>query len=185
MSLSVEDQKFLNVISTNTLINEAGHLEMPLPFKSAFSFPCNKDQVFRRQQGTLLSLKRDKHKLSESLAFMQRLMDAGHVEKIPAVELNRSDERVWCLPIFPVVHPKKGKVQLVFDGAASYFGENLNSNLLTGPDQNNLLLGVLLRFREKEVAFMADIECMYHFFNVPKEHRDAVRFFWFENNDGS
>ena len=185
MSLSVEDEKFLNLISTNTLINEAGHLEMPLPFKNVFSFPCNKDQVCRRQQGTLLRLKRDKHKFSESLAFMQKLMDAGHVERIPTVELNRSDGRVWYLPIFPVVHPKKGKVRLVFDSAASYFGESLNSNLLTGPDQNNLLLGLLLRFREKEVAFMADIESMYHCFHVPKEHRDAMRFFWFENNDGS
>ena len=70
MSLSVEDEKFHNLISTNTLINEAGHLEMPLPFKNVFSFPCNKEQVCRKQQGTLLRLKRVKHKFSESLAFM-------------------------------------------------------------------------------------------------------------------
>ena len=61
---------------------------------------------------------------------------------------------------------------------ASYNGISFNDNVLRGPDVNNLLLGVLLRFRLFRVAFSGDVQCMYHCFYVAPEHRDLLRFFW-------
>ena len=49
--------------------------------------------------------------------------------------------------IIGVVNPKKPeKLRVVFDCAAKYKGRSLNEELLQGPDLNNTLVGVLLRF---------------------------------------
>ena len=42
------------------------------------------------------------------------------------------DGKAWWLPIYPVHHPKKGKIHLVFDSSAQYMGISLNSVLLQG-----------------------------------------------------
>ena len=81
-------------------------------------------------------------------------------------------------------HPQKpGKIRVVFDSAAETEKVSLNKLLLSGPDLNNGLLGVLIRFRQDPVAFMADIEQMFHSFLVQEKHRDLLRFFWFKDND--
>ncbi|KAK7889533.1 hypothetical protein WMY93_025093 [Mugilogobius chulae] len=52
-----------------------------------------------------------------------------------------------------------------------------------GPDLNNSLLGVLMRFRKEAVAFTADIEQMFYCFNVREQDRNYLRFLWFRDND--
>ncbi|XP_014829410.1 PREDICTED: uncharacterized protein LOC106907997 [Poecilia mexicana] len=52
-----------------------------------------------------------------------------------------------------------------------------------GPDLNNLLLGVLMRFRKEAIAITADIKQMFHSFLVREEDRNFLRFFWFRDND--
>ena len=49
-------------------------------------------------------------------------------------------------------------IRLVFDCSSKYNDQSLNSELMSGPDLTNLLLGVLIRFRQYKVAFMGDIE---------------------------
>ena len=56
---------------------------------------------------------------------------------------------------------------------------------MQGPDLNNSLIDVLLRFRLEEVAVNADIEKMFHSFYVDPNQVDLLRFFWFKNNDAS
>ena len=79
--------------------------------------------------------------------------------------------------------PQKGKVRLVFDSAAKFYGRNLNDSFLHGPDRNNALRAVLTRFRRGLVGFSADIEMMFHQFFVPKSECTYLRFFWFQDND--
>lgn len=55
--------------------------------------------------------------------------------------------------------------------------------LLTGPDLNNSLLGVLLRFRKERVAILADIQQMSHCFQVHESRRNFLRFLWHQDND--
>ncbi|KAL0172932.1 hypothetical protein M9458_033243, partial [Cirrhinus mrigala] len=86
--------------------------------------------------------------------------------------------------LFGVYHPKKPEqIQVVFDTSCQYNGVSLNDVLLKGPDLNNGLLGVLLRFRKEAVAFTTDIQQMFHCFLVKPEDRNFLRFFWYEEND--
>lgn len=86
--------------------------------------------------------------------------------------------------LFGVYHSKKpDRIRVVFDSSASYEELLLHHILLTGPDLNNSLLGVLMRFRKEQVAITADIEHMFHCFLVKEDHRDFLRFLWFRNND--
>ena len=69
----------------------------------------------------------------------------------------------WYIPPHGVSHSNKpDKIRVVYDCSAQYLGRNLNKELLSGPDLTNQIVGVLCRFRENEVAFMADIEQMFY-----------------------
>lgn len=81
-------------------------------------------------------------------------------------------------------HPQKpGQLRVVFDSSAQEDGISLNSVLLSGPDLNNSLLGVLLRFRKEAIALTADIQQMFYGFMVREDHRDNLRFLWHRDND--
>jgi hypothetical protein len=69
----------------------------------------------------------------------------------------------FYLPHFLVQKSHKpGKYRLVFDAAAKAHGVSLNDKLLTGPDLLNPLPSVLMRFRQRPIAFSADIRDMFH-----------------------
>jgi len=184
---SVEDRRFLDFVETNMNVNDSGCITVGLPFKSEDTvLPNNKLSVYHRTKNTLRKLKSDEGKLQHCVKIMSKNLAAGHIEKVPENEqVPLNPGKAWWLPVFPVTHPKKGKHRLVFDGSALYGGTSLNKVLLQGPDQNNRLRGVLMRFRMGEVAFGADIESMFYNFYLPVEDRDYLRMFWFNNNDPS
>ena len=73
-----------------------------------------------------------------------------------------SPQSIWYLAHHPVSNPnKQEKVRRVANAASKFRGESLNSNLLTGPDLLNNLVGVQLRFREHPVAVVSDIDGMF------------------------
>lgn len=57
-------------------------------------------------------------------------------------------------------------------------GHILNEYWAKGPDLLNNLLGVLVRFRENEVAFMGDIKKMYHTVKTTVLDQHTHRFLW-------
>ena len=90
---------------------------------------------------------------------------------------------IWYLPHHPVTNPNKpGKVRRVANAASKFRGESLNSNLLTGPDLLNNLVGVLSRFREHPIAVLSDIEGMFMQIAVRQEDQSALRFLWMIDN---
>ena len=78
---------------------------------------------------------------------------------------------------------KPDSIRVVFDFSACYQGKSLNGHLLQGPDLTSKPTGVLTRFREEKVAFMADIEKMFCQVKVPKEDQNFLRFLWWPNED--
>lgn len=77
-----------------------------------------------------------------------------------------------------VYHPRKGKLPVVFDCGADYKGVLLNTLLLQGPNLTSALLGVLMRFRQEEVAIMGDVKAMFHQVKVSEENKVYLRFLW-------
>eukprot|EP00064_Thunnus_orientalis_P014777 superscaffoldBa00002622_g14824 len=94
------------------------------------------------------------------------------------------DKECWYLPTSGVYHPQKpDQIRVVFDFSAQEGGVSLNNVLLTGPNLNNSLLGVLIHFQKEQVAIMADIQKMFHCFLVREDHHNFLRFLWFRDND--
>ena len=115
------------------------------------------------------------------LEFVEKMLTNKHAEIAPPLQ---EGQECWYLPSFEVYHLKKpGQICVVFDSSAPYKGVSLNNVFFTGPDLNNTLLGVLMRFRKEPVAITADIQHMFHCFIVLEDHRDFLRFLWFHNND--
>ena len=57
----------------------------------------------------------------------------------------------------------------------------MNDCLLSGPDLLNLLVGILMRFRQDLIAVSADIEAMFSQVVVPEEDQPVLRFLWRNN----
>jgi hypothetical protein len=182
--LSVEDKTFLKTMKEGIHVNKSGHLELPLPFKQGKDpiLPNNEFPVKRRMKTTLGNLKKDSGKLEQSIKIMKKYIDNKHVEQIQEKDLKTKEGKVWYIPVFGVSHPRKN-LRIVFDSAATYQGQSLNSNLLQGPDMLNNLRGIIMRFRENPIGIMADIEGFFHQLHVDEDHRDYMRFFWFKDND--
>ena len=180
--LSRDDQRFIDLIHSETKVNEKGNIEMPLPLRNDLVLPNNRIAVLQRTKNTLERVKRDTVKLKQCTDIMDKYLKAGHVEQVPPNEVDECKLTNY-IPIFPVQNPKKDKIRLVFDSSASYAGISLNDNLIQGPDENNRLVGVLTRFRHGSVGFSADVECMFHSFYVAPVHRNLLRYFWWKEND--
>ena len=92
-------------------------------------------------------------------------------------------DRIWYLPHHPIENINKpGKFRRVKNAARKFRCQSLYSNLLTGPDLLNNLLGVLMRFREHPVAFLADIEGMFMQIALHQIDQSALRFLWLADN---
>jgi hypothetical protein len=184
LGLSVADRQFLEIVQQGLIVNRVGNIQMPLPFKPNMSpLPNNRTAIFKRTSRTLARVRQESGTLNECVRFMAKSIQAGHVEEVPPEERNVPDGQAWWIPVFPVRHPKKRKLRLVFDSSASFLGVSLNDRLLQGPDQGNRVFGVLVRFREGEIGFVADVESMFHAFHLDPAHRNFLRFFWWAKND--
>ena len=179
---SQEDLKFTKLMEEEIVVNEQGNLQLPLPLRDV-KLPDNRVTVYHRTKNTLDRLRRAPEKLKSSLEVFDSYLTAGHVE--PITSSSNVSSAINYIPIFPVYNEQKNKTRLVFDSSASFNGASLNNALMQGPDLNNSLVGVLLRFRLEEVAINADIEKMFHSFYVDPNQVDLLRFFWFKDNDAS
>ena len=86
------------------------------------------------------------------------------------------DGKLWYLPHHGVYHPAKpNKICFRFDCSAEYAGRSIKKELLIGPDLTNQIVGILIRFKQGKVAFVADIKKMFFQVLVSKEHKSLAR----------
>ena len=142
--------------------------------------PDNRRQAVLSMNYNRRRMCKDKTFNEEYSSFMSKLFRLGFARIVPQTGVK---EKGWFLTHHGVYHPTKGKMRVVFNCSAEQDGVSLNSKLLQGPDLMNGLLGVLLKFREGKIPFMADIESMYHQVRVPDEYSKFLRFFWWKDND--
>ena len=107
-------------------------------------------------------------------------IEKGYIEEVTDLaDINREDCNY--VPYFPVVRPDRSstKVRIVFDAAAKNRDkQSLNSQVEKGPNRLQDLFGILLRFRQYEIALTADISEMFLQCRLNDEDRRYHRFWW-------
>ena len=181
-SMSIEDKRAMQIMESS-IVFENGHYRLGLPWRDECT--CLPNNMFL----ALARLHQLRRKLSRDSSLHQKYTETvnDYIAKGYAREVKHMDtksKRVWYLPHHPVHNTNKpGKLRVVFDCAAKFEGISLNSQLLQGPDLNNTLVGVLIRFRQQCVALAADVEAMFHQVRVLERDCDALRFLWWPNGD--
>ena len=180
--MSQEDKQFMKIVENGIHKDEEGYYEIPLPFKREMPvLPNNKAMAEKWLTHLKRTLICDPKLYQDYKAFMEQIIQNGDAE-----EINNEKEptNAWYIPHHGVYHSKKpNKIRIVFDCSARCKGVALNDYLLQGPDLLNSMVGVLIRFREDPIAIMGDIEKMLHKFKVNEEHRDYLRFLWWESGN--
>ena len=179
-TLSNEDKIWLESVDNNTRKLSNGHLEIDLPLKDDAKFPYNRSQIYGQFIGLKKRFDKDTNLFEDYKEFMENMLANNFAEKVPDDELDSDTSTCWYLSHHPVFHKRKNKLRIVFNCSLKYKGTSLNANLLQGPDLTNALFGVLVRFRQEPVAIVGDIRKMFYQVNVPKNHSNLMRFFWFD-----
>ncbi|XP_043471613.1 uncharacterized protein LOC122504525 [Leptopilina heterotoma] len=139
--------------------------------------PNNRTVALNRLMSIERKLDRDPEYGKRYCQQMEHLLNAGYARKLENKE--SESKRIWYLPHFGSVNPNKPKkIRLVFDAAVKFAETSLNGNLLSGPALVPSLIGVLIRFRRKKIAFMGDIREMFLQIKMRKDDQDAQRFLW-------
>ena len=181
ISMSANDKHALELMRGSINV-EDGHYQLALPWRN--DPPClenNRSVVDHRLKLLKRRLSRDPNLRSKYKDCMEDLLEKGYATRAQAAT---TQGKTWYLPHHAVQHPAKpGKVRVVFDCSAKYRGKSLNDELLQGPDLTNSLVGVLTRFRQESVAFMSDVEAMFHQVRVNPEDRSALQFLWWPDGN--
>ncbi|XP_046564520.1 uncharacterized protein LOC124273324 [Haliotis rubra] len=182
--MSQEDKRFLDKVSESVSLQE-GEYYINLPFKcSNVQMPNNSVQALKRLDSLKRRFLTDSKFHDDYETFMENILVKGYAEKVPTDELEGQPGKIWYIPHHGIYHPRKAdKIRVVFDCSASFQGVSLNNMLIQGPNMTNSLIGILLRFRQDQVAFMGDIESMFYRVKVPNEDRNYLRFYWWPRGD--
>ena len=108
------------------------------------------------------------------------MVQRGVARKLTKEELINYKGPIHYISHHEVLKPdsKSTPVRIVFNSSANYMGHVLNEYWAKGPDLLNSLLGILVRFRENEVAFIGDIKKIYHTVKTTVLDQHTHRFLW-------
>lgn len=167
---------------TSQAQREGPHYILPIPFKPGIHLPTQASKVVAEKRLSYLErkLRKDSSLHSAYTGQMTKLIEAGHAEPAPTPQ---GEGPTFYIPHHLVHHPKKKTPRVVFDCAARAEGRSLNDFTHSGPDKANPLIGVLLRFRERLIAIVADIRSMFYQVLVPEDQRGALCFMWWPEGD--
>lgn len=172
---SQSDRK-IELLWKTGIVTQGRHYTLPIPFKNDEPhLPDNWEMARKRLDSLGRRLRSDDGLKKQYTSAMQDLLDQGYAE--PADSQGKPGS-AWYIPHHPVISTNKAKIRIVFDCAAKTRGISLNDVVHQGPDYINSLVGVLVRFRLRRVAFMADVQAMFHQVRVPEDQRDYLRFLW-------
>ena len=180
--MSVSDASTIRNWDENAKVVDS-HYVLEIPFKHEEpDLPDNKQLAERRLEYLGKRLKKDEALRIRYKQEIDKLVEKQFAEKIK--DSTATKGITWYIPHHGVLNPNKpDKLRVVNDCSAKFDGVSLNSSVHQGPDLTNKLIGVLLRFRQKQYAIMSDVEAMYHQVVVPESQRDALRFLWWQDGD--
>ena len=193
-SLRQELDKFWNVESIGTstdsivaqfendIIRDGTRYITKLPFKPDHEvLPDN----FKICEGRLKTLKNKLiagnilHKYDHIFSEYE---ENGIIEHVPLDEVAKETGQVHYLPHRPVIRNDKQttKIRAVFDASCKVSGPSLNECLYSGPNLIVKIFDILLRFRLNKIGVLADIKQAFLNVGIATQHRDYLRFLWYD-----
>lgn len=110
---------------------------------------------------------------------IQEMINSQFTRKLSIDEIENYTGPVFYLPHHGVLKDSKSTpIRVVFNSSVVFHGHSLNDYWEKGPDLYNDLLGVLLRFRENNVALVGDISKMYYRIRLTEKDQHVHRFLW-------
>ncbi|KFM65109.1 hypothetical protein X975_10090, partial [Stegodyphus mimosarum] len=180
--LSMKDKQIIDQFENSLSFNNVRY-QIKLLWKSIPDELNNNFQIAKRRFEILKAkLDKDIEVREEYTKIIEEQLQNGIVE----VYQNKDLESGYYMPHRAVIRPDKetSRVRIVFD--ASSKGENsksLNDLSEAGLNLNPNILDVILKFREHNIAFSADIEKAFLMINIAEEDRKYLKFFWFQSDN--
>ena len=164
--VSHKDKTFMEIVERGTSKKDDYYV-VPLPFCNPnLMLPNNMKQAIQRLMGLKRRFMMDNKFFQDYLKFMDNLLRSGYAKRLVII---RKD---LVFPHHGVYHPSKpGKICVVIGCSVECQGRTSNKELLSGPDLTNQVIGVVTRFCEEKIAFMAGVEAMYHQVQVPEDQQ--------------
>ena len=154
---------------------------IPYPWrKDPNSLPDNRNQALKRLESTERCLSNNPEQAEAYHKQIAEMEEMKFSRKLSKEEIGKYEGPVHYISHHAVVRPEKKStpVRIVFNSPATYQGSRLNDYWKKGPDLLNRLFGVVLRFREREVAISDDISEMYHRVRIPLKDQHVHRYLW-------
>jgi hypothetical protein len=179
-----EEQLCEEIYEKTVTRNHEGRYIVKLPFKTENPRVVDgntKDIATKRFMQLERRFKKAPKLKTEYTKVVNDYIEEGHLEVVP--EKEREDKSVY-LPHHAIIREDKEttRTRVVFD--ASCKGSNnisLNDELMIGPQLQDDLRNLLMRWRMKRVCFVADVQKMYRQILVTKEDANYQRILWRQN----
>ena len=161
--------------------------QVKLPWREDVPRPADNRKDAEKRLDTLLrKLEKDPKELDDYHLAMNKYLDEGYAsvaytydhKKEPTANDPRLAEGQFFLPHHAVRKRSTKKLRIVFDAAAQKNGRSLNDCLYEGRKLQLDITEVMLRFREREVAFMGDVEAMFSRVRLNQEDASYQQFLW-------
>ena len=154
-----------------------------LPFKEHELIPDNFTLSKNRFKAMTKKLQKDEDLFKHYDQIFKQYEHDNIIEKVPFPDTAETG-RIHYLPHRPVIRQDRNttKVRAVFDASARSANDvSLNDCLHPGPNILHKIFDILMRFRTNKIAIISDIKQAFLNINVDPNHRDFLRFLWFDD----
>ncbi|XP_004536857.1 uncharacterized protein LOC101448765 [Ceratitis capitata] len=153
-----------------------GRFVVELPLKPNESLGESRDFAVRNLLRIERRLESNNELRLQYNEFMRELIEMGHMEAI-----SETTSMAYYMPHHPVIKESSvtTKLRVVFNASAKTTnGNSLNGTLFVGPQLQQDLYTILIRFRTHRYAVTADVAKMYRQVCVSSKHVDLQRIVW-------
>ena len=177
--LTKEEEEAQKIVRRDTRKLEVGY-EVGLPWKTGEPrLENNKAMAENRLKSLLRRFEKDPDFEKDYDKAIKKYETEGYASRV-----QEDNGPAFYLPHHGVYKNTLGpnKLRVVFNAAAPFRGKCLNDALYKGPAWLNQLPQMLIKFRERRVAFTADIEAMFSRIRLKPEDARYHRFLWKEES---
>ncbi|XP_025602297.2 uncharacterized protein LOC112694947 [Athalia rosae] len=164
--------------------NEAGRFKVRLPQNPDEQLGNSEKEATRKYYALAERLKNNPELKKDYMEFLNEYEEAGHMSRIKVKD--KGEEICYYLPHHPVIRAESSttKVRVVFDGSAKTSPQtSLNDRLLPGPNLQEEIINIILRFRMHKFVITADIAQMFRQVKVAEQDRNLQRIIWRKDGD--